>query len=888
MRRPLGKLFYPQRIAAIGASDKAGSVGAALIRNLLESEYKGEVFPVNLRHKTIMERPCFRNVKEIPGSIDLAIIATPIKTVLELVKECGKKKIEAVVIISSGFKEAGEEGAKLQREILAVSRKFGIRIVGPNSLGFINTTNGLNASFASRMALKGNVAFLSQSGALCTSILDWSVAQKVGLSYLISTGSTVDVDFHDLINYFGTDPSTSCILIYMESLGNARAFMSAARAYARSKPIIVLKSGKSDEGALAALTHTGLMAGNDLVFDAAFNRAGVVRVETISHLFHCAHALSQRSRPKGNRLAIITNAGGPGVLATDYLIAHGGHLPSLSKSALEKLRAVMSYSWRYKEDVEASDDTTSQQYAAALKACLDDAGVDGVLVIMTPQDDTISGKVAAAISVVAKGAKKPVFASWMGEADVEKGREILEENDIPHFRYPERAIYVFLKLYGYYNNIELLYEFTPEMPQRFVPDRVKAANLIAVAIKEGRDHLTEKEGLELLESYEIPVNHSELASSADEAVVLAEKIGYPVVLKMTGDGLVHKTDFKGVELNISGEKEVRKAYKRIIKRSAEKTNASHENVLVEKMVHKDMEVLIGAKKDDLFGPVILFGMGGIAVEVFKDLSYGLPPLNMVLAKRMIEKTKIYQLLKGYRNLPGVDLEDLQLILQKFSYLVMDLPQIKEIDINPFAMDEHGGVVLDAKVVLDLEFPAKTSRPYQHLVISPYPSQYEKEVVLRSGDKVLLRPIRPEDESLEEALYDRLSKDTIYFRFFGYAPNINHQMLSRFTHIDYDREMAIVAEIEDQGVLKLIGVVRYIADAWNEKAEYAIVVDDKWQGKGLGNILTEFILEIAKERGVEIMEADVLGTNEGMKYIFKKHNFAFNRTDVTEWHVEKEL
>lgn len=889
MKQQLQKLFYPETIAVIGATDRAHSVGHAIMFNLISNHYGGTIYPVNIKHKTVHGLPAFKRVRDIPGTVDLAVIATPAKTVANLIVECGEKKIPAAIIISAGFKEVGEEGLRMYEQILENARKYNIRIIGPNCLGIINTSINLNASFASRMALKGNVAFLSQSGALCTSILDWSVTQNVGFSHLVSIGSSVDLDFHDLIDYFGTDPHTSCILIYMESLQNARAFMSAARAYSRSKPILVLKAGKSAEGAMAALSHTGSLAGNDQVFEAAFQRAGIIRVDSVAQLFHCAQALAMDVHPRGNRLAIVTNAGGPGILATDYLMEHGGALPKLSDAAIKKLSDILSFSWSHKNPVDVLGDATPYQYGEAVKACLAEPNVDGVLVILTPQNVTDATQVAEEVVKAAKNSDKPVLTAWMGEEDVEGGRTVLEANNIPHYRFPERAVDVFLMIYSYYRNIELLYEFTPDIPEEFTPERKAAADLISQALEKSRFQLNEEESKQLLQYYDLPVNPGKVVESEAEAVRFAGKIGYPVVMKIASQDILHKTDVGGVVLNLTDGDEVKTAYRKILREAKKhRPDARIDGILVEKMIKPKMELFLGAKKDNLFGPAILFGSGGIGVEVFKDYSIALPPLNMALSQRLIEKTKIYKMLKGYRNIPPVNLEDLQFNIYKFSYLLMDFPQIKEIDINPFSVDHQGSVVLDAKVVLDPEEKMRPVRPYHHLVISPYPSHYQKKIKLRNGLEVLLRPIKPEDEPLEAGLFERLSKETIYFRFFGYMPNPDHATLSRFTHIDYDREMAIIAEVDFETSPKMIGVVRIIADPWMESAEFAIVVADKWHNLGLGTELASFIFEIAKERGIKKIVADALATNDAMLHLFKNWGFTFSRVDPTEWHVEKLL
>ncbi|MCB0668614.1 MAG: GNAT family N-acetyltransferase, partial [Saprospiraceae bacterium] len=617
--------------------------------------------------------------------------------------------------------------------------------------------------------------------------------------------------------------------------------------------------------------------------------AGIIRVDSVAQLFHCAQALAMDIHPRGNRLAIVTNAGGPGILATDYLMEHGGALPMLTEGAISKLSKVLSFSWSHKNPVDVLGDATPYQYGEAVKACLAEPNVDGVLVILTPQNVTDATQVAEEVVKVAKKSAKPVLTAWMGEEDVEGGRTVLEANNIPHYRFPERAVDVFLKIYSYYRNIELLYEFTPDIPEEFTPLRKAAAQLIHNALKKSRFQLNEDESKQLLKFYDLPVNPGKVVKTVEEAVEFAGEIGYPVVMKIASLDILHKTDVGGVVLNVTDSDEVKISFEKILREAKKhKPNARIDGILVEKMVRPKMELFLGAKKDDLFGPAILFGSGGVGVEVFKDYSIALPPLNMALSNRLIEKTKIFKMLKGYRNIPSVNLEDLQFNIYKFSYLLMDFPQIKEIDINPFSVDHEGSVVLDAKVVLDPNLKVEADRPYQHLVISPYPSHYTRKIVLESGLEVEMRPIKPEDEPLEAGLFERLSKETIYFRFFGYMPNPDHATLSRFTHIDYDREMAIIAEVDSETAPKMIGVVRIIADPWMESAEFAIVVADDWQSQGLGTHLAEFVFEIAKDRGIKKIVADALATNDAMLHLFKKWGFTFSRQEATEWHVEKVL
>lgn len=889
MSKRLKKIFQPRAIAVVGASNRKESVGYSVMKNLLAGGFEGKIIPVNLNHKEIQGEKCYKNVRDIPTEIDLAVIVTPSQAVPEVVEDCGQAGVGGLVIISAGFKEAGEEGQRMYEEIAHKAHHYGMRVIGPNCLGFINPHLKINATFAARTALLGNIAFISQSGALCTSILDWANEQSVGFSNFVSIGSMIDVDFADLIDYFGTDQRTSCILIYMESLVNARKFMSAARAFARSKPIIILKAGRSTEGGQAALSHTGSMAGNDHVYDASFQRAGIIRVDTIAQLFNCAQSLAMQPRPYGNRLAIVTNAGGPGVLATDSLMLNGGVLATLSEESMKKLNSFLPPHWSRNNPIDVLGDASAETYKQALDVCLADPNVDGVLAILTTQDVTDPTQVAESVVEVAKKYRKPVLASWMGEEDVREGRDVLEGGKIPHYRYPESAVDVFLKMYQYSRNLEMLYETPPAIPQQLNLKTDVARAIIHTIMNEGRRQLMENEAKELMKSYGIPAGSFKVASTADQAVRFAREIGYPVVLKIASPDIGHKTDVGGVKVNLANEAELRAAFEQIMKSAAEKRpDAELRGVLVEKMAEKGFELLIGAKKDPIFGPVIAFGKGGVAVEIYRDMKLGLPPLNRVLARRIMEGTRIFPLLKGYRGMPGVDLEALELILVKFAYLVMDFPEIREIDINPFIMREDGGgMALDAHIVLEKEKP-DVRKPYSHLVISPYPEKYSKAVLLHTGQVAYLRPIRPEDEPLEAHMLENISQQSLYFRFFGYVPQVTHDFLTRFTHIDYDREMAIIAEVEEAGVKKMTAVVRIIADAWGEAAEYAILVADPWQQQGLGGQMTDYIIDIARDMGIKKLYASVLASNKGMLALFEKKGFTIERDDFDTFRAELAL
>ncbi len=882
----LDKIFKPKSVAAVGASDRAGTVGYAIFDNLLNGGYKGKIYPVNPGHRTVRGKKSYASVKKITGTVELAIIAVPAKAVAGVLRDCGEAGIGGVIIISAGFRESGEEGKRLYDQIGQLARQYGIRIIGPNCLGIIAPALGLNASFASRTALPGNIAFISQSGALCTAILDWSVSQSVGFSHFVSIGEMVDVGYHDLIDYFGADPNTACILIYMESLTNPRQFMSAARAFSRQKPIIILKAGQSEEGAQATLSHTGSLAGNDAAYEAAFRRAGIIRVQTISQLFHVAQALATQPRPAGNRLAILTNAGGPAVLATDFLMKNEGQLAKLSPETMQALNSFLPQHWSHGVPVDVLGDTPAVNYGKALELILNDPNVDGVLTITASQAVISEAEIARQVVAFSRNTHKTLLACWMGEADVADGREILEQGGIPNYRYPEEGVMAFLRMYRYASNLELLYETPPTTPESFLPQKEKATAIVRQALDAGRLTLTEPEGKQLLACYDIPVAINIVATNAEEAIAAAQKIGFPVVMKIDSPDIGHKVDVGGVLLNINTEEEVRAAFETLISNARHHRPDAHiVGVLVEQMVKKEFELLVGAKKDPVFGPVIAFGLGGTAVEVFQDINLGLPPLNMALARRMIERTKVFRLLQGYRGRPGVDLQNLQFLLLKFAYLVMDFPEIKEIDINPYVVDEAGGVVLDSHIVLEKLPERRGHFTYDHLVISPYPGQFTKEISMKNGAIAVLRPIRPEDEPLEAEMFEKLSRESIYFRFFGYVPKMSHKFLVHFTHIDYDRELAIVAEVLEQGRKMLAGVVRLVNDAADNAAEFAIVIADPWHQQRLGSQMMDYMLEIARQRGLESIHAEALTSNEVMLRMFEHRGFKVVKRDSVSYKVE---
>ncbi|MEM4200710.1 MAG: GNAT family N-acetyltransferase [Nitrososphaerales archaeon] len=879
----LDKIFNPKSVAIVGASDEEGSVGYAIMKNFLDSNFKGEVYPVNIRKEEILGLKAFQSVEQLPKTVDLAIIATPAKTVPEVVEQCGKAGIKGLIIISAGFKEVGPEGKALEDKILEIKQRYDLRIIGPNCLGIVRPSINLNATFINKMPKQGNIAFISQSGALGTAILDWAIHENIGFSNFISVGSMIDVDFGDLIDYLGTDPKTRSILMYIEGITDARKFMSAARHFARTKPIIVVKAGKFSESAKAAASHTGSLTGEDDIYDAAFKRAGVVRVDEIADLFNCAEVLGLQPLPEGPNLAIVSNAGGPGVMATDALIAKGGKLAKLSPKTMETLNSVLPPYWSRGNPIDILGDANADRYRAVLEACFKDENIDGIVIIYTAQAVADPIEIAKAVVEVCKSERythKTILTSFMGAGVIEEANRILNENGIPTYSTPEQAVKTYLYMYQYKRNLELLYETPEELPVDVSPPKRPILFAMRNAVMENRDMLTEAESKEILLYYGLPVVSTHVAKTAEEAVQLVSQTGYPVALKILSPQITHKTDAGGVALNLNSEAEVREAFERIIK-NAKAYNPSAEilGVSVQPMIKKrGYEVIIGAKKDPIFGPVILFGMGGVSVELFKDYAIGIPPLNQTLARRLMEETKVYQLLKGYRNMPPANLKLLEEILIRFSQLIVDFPQIREVDINPLIIDEKEAFVLDARIAIDKDLVFKKVEPHQHLIISPYPKKYETLWKLRDGRTVILRPIKPEDEPLWLEMFQSFSEESIRYRFFQIIKDTPHEVRVRYCNIDYDREIAIVAELNEEERKRILGVVRVSLEPDRKKGEIAFIVADPWQGLGLGTKMVDYVIEIAKEMGVESLYAIMLPDNYQAMKLTKKMGFTLQKME----------
>jgi acetyltransferase len=883
--QPLDVFFSPKTVAVIGATENPGSVGRTLLWNLVTSPFGGTVYPVNPKRPSVLGVKAYKSISDIPEPVDLAVIVTPPPSIPGIIRECGENGVRGAVVISAGFKEIGPEGAALERQLLEAAQAADIRIIGPNCLGVMSPLSGLNATFATTIARPGSVGFISQSGALCTAVLDWSLKEMVGFSAFVSVGSMVDVGWGDLIYHLGNDPKTKSIVIYMESIGNARSFLSAAREVALNKPIIVIKPGRSAAAAKAAASHTGSLTGSDEVLEAAFRRSGVLRVNNIADLFYMAEVLSKQPSPKGPRLTIVTNAGGPGVLATDALIMGGGELAELSPETMEAYNAVLPATWSHNNPVDIIGDASPERYAKALEIAAKDPNSDGMLVILTPQAMTDPTLIAEQLKPLAKQEGKPVLASWMGGVDVAAGEEILNRANIPTFPYPDTAARAFNYMWQYSYNLRGLYE-TPAMPEEsaaWTPDRKLVGDIIQRSRAEGRTILTEFESKQVLAAYGIPVAQTIIATDAAAAVKAAGQIGFPVVLKLYSETITHKTDVGGVQLNLGSAEAVDRAFKAIQKSVTEKVGAQHfQGVTVQPMIKlKDAyELIIGSSLDPQFGPVLLFGTGGQLVEVFKDRSLALPPLNSTLARRMMEQTKIYKALKGVRGRKPVDLQALEVLMVRFSALVAEQRWIKEIDINPLLASPDGLIALDARVVV--HGPEVTLEQVPRTAIRAYPTRYQAPWTMKDGATVNIRPIRPEDEPAMVRFHETLSERSVYLRYFhlmNLEQRTTHERLTRICFIDYDREMALVAERRNPvtGESEILGVGRMMKVHGSRDGEVAVLISDHWQGRGLGKELLARLLIVGADEKLNRLVADILPDNRGVMRICEKLGFSLKHS-----------
>jgi acetyltransferase len=887
--------FAPDSIAVIGATERENSIGKTVMDNLLLGKDKHKIYPVNPNRQTILDQKCYNSISQIPETPDLAIIVTPAATVIESVEECAKLGLKAIIIASAGFKEIGPEGKAREEKIGEIASANGIRIIGPNCLGVIRPTSKLNATFVNKMAKPGRVAFLSQSGALGSAVLDWAVSRDVGFSAFVSLGSMLDVDFGDLIDFFGEDPETKSIIIYLESLGgsltNAKHFMSAARGFARSKPIIVIKAGKFQESRQAAKSHTGAMVGEDLYFDAAFDRAGVVRVEEIEDLFNVASILNTTHLPKGPNLAIITNAGGPAILATDALMGRGGKLAQLSPDTIKTLNESLPPFWSHANPVDILGDADAQRYVKAISGVLQDPQVDGAVVIYTPQGLARPEDMAKAAIEKAKETNKPLLVAMMGDDAVAKARELFYEGNIPAYEFPEDAIRTYLYMYQYNRNLETLYETPEDIPQDSVAPKNYLKIMVRNHLREGQTLLDEEDSKKFLTTYGIQATNPMLAQNVDIALRFAASVGYPVVMKINSPDISHKSDVGGVKLNITSDDELRQTFDDMMLKVREhQPLARIQGVTIQKMIKNyDYELIAGSKKDPMLGPVIMFGLGGTEAEFYRDISIGLPPLNQVLARRILERTRTYRMLsQGFRNRPPVNLRLLDEVLVRVSNMIVDFPEIKELDINPLVVTENAVVALDARIIIDETVPVTVSEEHSHLIISPYPTKYTQTWRTQDGKLITLRPIRPEDEPLEKELLANLSPETSRFRFFYTLKEITHEMLSRFCNIDYEREMAIIAEYIQDNKRRIVGVARLIIDRDASQGEYAVLLADDFQSLGLGLKISDMLIGIAQEKKLRYIYGIVLNDNMKMIELAKKLGFTVNRISEEESRIELEL
>jgi len=876
-RHYLATLFEPASVAIIGASERSGSVGAVLAENLTAA-YRGALHAVNPKHRGVHGLPCHPTIGKVPVRVDLAVVATPAATVPGIIEQCGEAGVRAAVVITAGFSESGPQGARLERALMENARRHRLRVIGPNCLGIMRPAIGLNATFARGAALPGSLGLISQSGAVCTALLDWARPHGIGFSSVVSLGGSTDVDFGEIVDYLVDDPKTEHILLYIEGIRDARRFVSALRAAARVKPVILMKVGRHPAGSRAAVSHTGAIVGSDDVFDAVVRRAGVVRVTTIGQLVAAAQALASHVRPQGDRLAIITNGGGPGVMAADRAADLGIPLAQLAAHTVEALKSALPANWSQANPVDLIGDADAPRYSAAVSACLADEGVDGVLAILTPQAMTDPATAAQAVIDSARGSSKPVLACWMGEDQVGSARELFPPARIPVFRTPEPAVDMFAHVSSFFRNQRNLLRTPGPLSEQAAPDLAGARAIVENALAEHREILNEMESKALLAAFHVPIAKTMVARSPGEAMLIAQELGYPVALKVDSPDITHKSDAGGVLLNLGNAQAVRAAYQNIMEAvGRSRPSAKVSGIAVEPMIARPngRELMVGVIRDPVFGPAITFGSGGAAVEVHRDRAVALPPLDAFLVQDLIHSTRVAKLLGKFRHLPPVNLAALEQMLLRVSEMVCELPSLAELDINPLIADEHGVIAADARMVLHRGAPPRGA--YGHMAIHPYPAKFVRTWELPDGRSVMIRPIRPEDAEIEHEFVKGLSAESRYFRFMDTLRELTPKMLVRFTQIDYEREMAFIATIVEGGREVEIGVARYVTNPDGETCEFALVVTDTWQRRGLGRRLMEMLIEVARLRGLQAMVGHILAHNRGMLELCTDLGFAIGES-----------
>ena len=889
----LPKIFRPQSIAVVGASSGEDSVGHTVLKNLLESEFVGTIYPVHPHHAAIEGLEAYSEISELPEVPDLAIVATPAQTVPEVVRQCGEHGILGLIVLSAGFREVGTEGRVTEQKLLEQMARFpGMRVLGPNCLGVLVPHAKLNASFAASMPNPGRIAFISQSGALCSSILDWSLAENIGFSYFVSIGNALNVKVGDLIDFLAEDPHTDAIVLYVESVAETRRFMSAARAFTRTKPIVVYKAGHHRQSARAVASHTGALTGEDDVYEAAFRRAGMVRVYDAADMFDCAELLARHRKPEGPNLAIVTNAGGPGVMALDSLLDSGGELAELTVDTLNALDALLPPHWSHGNPVDLLGDALPERFQQAVDIVAVDKNVDALLVILTPQAMTNPTQTAELIAESAKKTHKPILAVWMGGGSVTPGRDLLNQSGIATYDSPDRAVRAFSYLVSNRRNREILYETPRQVLRDSHSKRQRTRQQLQTYLSEGRSALTEIESKALLAQYGILSTTPQAAKTSLDAIRIARDIGFPVVMKINSPDILHKTEVRGVATGITDPDHVKRVYSSMIARARLlRPEARLDGVTIQPMISaaEGIELIIGAKRDPVFGAVVMIGAGGVTAEILRDRALELPPLNERLARRMLEQLKIRPLLEGYRGHRPVHTKRLIEVMLRVSDLIVDHPEILELDVNPLLATPDGVTALDASVILDTEATSNQTKPFAHLAICPYPDKYVRQVTLRDGANVLLRPIQPEDEPMWHALVARCSERSLWLRFRYVFKKTTHEMATRFCFIDYDRTMAIVAEVGSGDDKQLVGVGRLLADADHQEAEYAVIVDDQWQSRGLGTLLTDYCLKICRDWGIDRVLLETTTDNQGMQSLATRYGFVQKPLgDTTELLFEKQL
>ncbi len=872
-RHFLSTLFIPQSVVIFGVSEENNSMGTIAFKNLLEGEYKGTLYAISPTHKKILGQTIYASLKDIAQPIDLAVIASPAQELPEILESCGEHGIHTAIILAGGFAHAGKASAKLSQTVLSIAKGFNLRFLGPDSLGVMRSALGLNATFTKNRLKPGNLALVSQSGSLCTAILDWAELNDVGFSTVVSLGDAIDISFGEILDYLASDPQTGSIILYIEAINHARNFMSALRAAARMKPVIVLKSGRYDLDTQSSTHQNSTLLDKDAAFDAALQRAGVVRVENFGQVFATATTLASRYQAYGSRLMIMTNGVGPGIMAADRALDLRIHLAELSNTSIATLKKHMPAQWHYRNPLNLLGDASPERYRTVLELALQDRQVDGVLIILTPQAMTEPLEVAQAVIDVANHSAKPVLTCWMGKQQVQTSREHFSQARLPDFRTPEAAVEAFSYLAAHHCNQKLLVQTPGSLGHLEKPDVEGAQIIIESVLTERRKVLSEMESKALLGAFQIPIVGTAIAKTPNEALVLAESLGFPVAMKINSPDITHKSDVGGVRLNLSNAQSIRTTFNEIIYEARKRRpDARMDGVTVERMSRKrnGRELMVGMFRDPVFGPVITFGAGGVSVDIINDRAVAVPPLNQYLAKTLIDKTRIKLVLQEFRGMPPVHMDALVNVLLRVSEMVCELPWLRGVDINPLIVDEEGVVAVDARVVVDYYIPSADR--YAHMAIYPYPNHLVSQWQLSDGTNITIRPIRPEDAEIEHAFVKNLSEEAKYFRFMQSLNELTPEMLIRFTQIDYDREMAFIAATHiDEREVEL-GVARYTMNPDGLSCEFAIAIADEWQGRGFAHKLMGSLMDAARARGLQRMEGEVLSNNFGMLKLMGKLGF----------------